>query len=68
MRTLSSTSQWLTHRRMYMAGCALSEGKSISEIAYLCGYRHNSAFIQRFRQYFGCTPNEYISITHYQEL
>lgn len=56
-----STAQWLTHRRMYLAGRALSEGKTIGETAYLCGYRHNSAFVQRFRQYFGCTPGEYLA-------
>ncbi|MBE7045768.1 MAG: helix-turn-helix transcriptional regulator, partial [Ruminococcaceae bacterium] len=33
--------------------------KSISEVAYLCGYYDTSHFIKSFRKIIGITPNEY---------
>lgn len=48
---------WLRHKHMQYALQALDEGRaSIGEIAWQCGYRQSSAFIQAFKKHFGCTP------------
>ena len=52
-----TVSEWLRHKHMQYALHALTTGTaSIGEIAWRCGYRHSSSFIQAFRQYYGCTP------------
>lgn len=49
--------EWLRHKQMQYALQALTTGQaSIGEIAWGCGYRRSSAFIQAFKRYFGCTP------------
>lgn len=49
--------EWLRHKHMQYALQALTTGQdSIGEIAWRCGYRQSSAFIQAFKRHFGCTP------------
>ena len=38
----------------------LIEKKSISDTAYNCGYKSESAFIYAFKSYFNITPKQFI--------
>lgn len=55
-----TASEWLRHKHMQYALYALTAtSDSLGEIAFRCGYRHTSSFIQAFKQYYDCTPTEF---------
>lgn len=54
-----SYSQWSTQFRLLPALNALSEGKTVEDTAYACGYETTSAFIAAFTRVFGLTPGKY---------
>lgn len=52
--------QYLTDLRLSHAAQILSEsGGSVTQVAYTCGFRSGSAFIEYFRKRYGQTPGQY---------
>lgn len=58
--TGSSFTEALNRRRIEAAKFMLEEGKSIKEVALLCGYKRYNYFITVFKNYTGTTPAKYI--------
>lgn len=53
---------WILKQRLTEAqSCLLTTDKSISEIAYQCGFSSLSQFDKSFRRYFGFTPSSFRS-------
>ncbi len=52
-------SQWSVQFRLLPALTALSEGDTVEETAYQCGYETTAAFIAAFTRVFGITPGKY---------
>ncbi|RYF87829.1 MAG: helix-turn-helix domain-containing protein, partial [Chitinophagaceae bacterium] len=49
--------QFILHRKMAFASEKIEEDElSLTQIARLCGYRHNSNFIAAFKKVYGYTP------------
>lgn len=59
----TSVRKWIWHRRLEKSRLALSDrllsGKSISLIAFDCGFNDMSHFCHRFRDAYSATPTEY---------
>lgn len=53
--------QYLNGFRCKMAAEYISEGKSVSEAATLCGFGNMSFFTKTFKKYMGCLPSKYIN-------
>ena len=52
-------SLYLTGKRMELAKKHLSDKSlSVTEVAYLCGYRDYHSFYRVYKNYFGCSPKE----------
>jgi len=50
--------QWINQKRLAHAHRALSyTGKTISEVAYECGFENSSHFIKIYKKQYGFTPN-----------
>jgi AraC-like DNA-binding protein len=47
---------YLQNIKMIHARELLSEGKSVSEVAYLSGYKHTAHFTRAFKKHFGFSP------------
>lgn len=52
--------KWRQHLRLLSAVTMLSEGKSVTSIAYELGYASPSAFIAMFRSKIGQSPGQYL--------
>lgn len=48
--------QWRTQARLAQAVCHLAEGRSVTEVAHLCGWASPSAFVDVYRRSMGHTP------------
>ena len=59
-KTGKNFSDYLLDVRMKHAVKLLHENKKISEISRECGYRNSSYFTRVFREYYHCTPTEYV--------
>lgn len=53
-------SDYLLNVRMRHAAKLLRENKKITEISKECGYRSSGYFTRVFKEYYKCTPSEYI--------
>lgn len=53
-------SNYLLRVRMEHAAVLLGENKNITEISKECGYRSSGYFTRVFKEYYNCTPSEYI--------
>lgn len=53
--------EWRQSIRLEYAQARLQKGESVTSVALECGYSSVSAFIERFRLYFGCTPGQVFS-------
>ncbi len=51
---------YLTDVRMKHAVKLLRDNKKITEISKECGYKNHSYFARVFREYYHCTPTEYV--------
>ena len=59
--TGKSFSQLLLEQRMERAASLLKASTlSIEEIAYMLGYSNSSNFYKAFREFYGCSPREYL--------
>lgn len=52
--------QWCQQARIVQSMSMLSNGMSIQEVAYSCGYQSASSFCVMFKRIQGCTPSEYL--------
>lgn len=56
----TSPGKWVTNRRLKRAKAMLQTGnKSISEVAFDCGFKNSSHFSRVFREKFSLTPSNY---------
>lgn len=58
-----SFKQYLNYYRVKRAEILLTSGKSITQIAYDCGFGSMSSFIRNFKKFKNCTPSSYICNT-----
>ncbi len=56
--------QWRQHLRLLSAVKLLSEGMSVTAVAYELGYTSSSAFIAMFRDKIGYPPKKYLQSQH----
>lgn len=54
-----------TQRRIDAAQRLLKKGMSFSEIALSTGFTDQSHFTNKFRQFIGATPSQYLSLSHH---
>lgn len=59
-KTGKNFSDYLLDVRMKHAVKLLRENKKITDISSACGYRNPSYFTRVFREYYKCTPSEYV--------
>lgn len=59
-KTGKNFSDYLLDVRMKHAVKLLEENKKITDISSACGYRNPSYFTRVFREYYHCTPSEYV--------
>lgn len=59
--TTLSFAQWRQQARLADGLRRLSDGHSISDIAYELGFSSPSAFVTVFRRHFGCPPGRYLA-------
>lgn len=59
-QTGENFSDYLLKVRMDHAVKLLRENKKITEISKACGYRNSGYFTRVFKEYYKCTPSEYI--------
>ena len=59
-QTGENFSDYLLKVRMDHAVKLLRENKKITEISQACGYRNSGYFTRVFKEYYKCTPSEYI--------
>lgn len=59
-KTGKNFSDYLLYVRMKHAVELLLENKKITDISSACGYRNPSYFTRVFREYYKCTPSEYV--------
>lgn len=59
-KTGKNFSDYLLDIRMKHAVKLLRENKKITDISSACGYRNPSYFTRVFREYYKCTPSEYV--------
>ena len=48
---------YITEKRMYLARELISDGASVSDACYGCGYQDYSAFARAYKKCFGCAPS-----------
>lgn len=53
--------EYLTHYRLEQACLQLRSGARVSHVAFECGFNDPSYFSQRFKQYYGLSPSQYIA-------
>jgi hypothetical protein len=56
-----SPQQWLDQVRLWQAACSLVEGRRPKEILSELGLASESSFYHAFKQYYQCTPLEYVT-------
>lgn len=62
--TGNTVRNYITEFRMKQAVRLLRDPlNQINDVAAACGYRNGNYFSYRFREYYGCSPTEYISIS-----
>lgn len=59
-QTGENFSDYLLKVRMQHAVKLLKENKKIKEISEACGYRSSAYFTRIFKEYYNCTPSEYM--------
>lgn len=58
-----STTEFIRAQRLKLAAQLLKDGGvNISEIGYTVGFNQPAYFSTCFKQYFGCSPSEYVSV------
>lgn len=53
--------EYLTRYRLKQACLQLRSGARVSHVAFECGFNEPSYFSQRFKQYYGLSPSQYIA-------
>ena len=62
--TGNTVRNYITEYRMKQAVRLLKDPlNQINDIAAACGYRNGNYFSFRFKEYYGCAPTEYVSIS-----
>lgn len=56
-KTGKSTRQWLAEERQRKAAALLRDGSSIKETAVCLGYKQQTNFTRKFKEYWGACPS-----------
>ena len=59
-KTGQNFSDYLLHKRMKYAGELLMKNRSVTEVSEKCGYNNSGYFSRVFKEYYKCTPKEYL--------
>lgn len=60
---------YLNYYRVERACFLLEEDKrSVTDVAYACGYNDSSYFVRCFKKYKGITPNQYAKLSQFQRI
>ncbi|NMB32666.1 MAG: helix-turn-helix transcriptional regulator, partial [Clostridium sp.] len=57
---MQSPIEFLNTYRLEISSNLLKDtSKSVTEVAFACGFNHLSYYSELFKRYYGCTPSEY---------